>query len=178
MSIWRCDRESESNKEEMQKAEWRSRDDDTLFADGSAAISVNGMHMSATKSEGYLGSFLGSFLFGGSLAGSYGVNMAIGAGTVGSAGLCGLGWTFAIRTRPYVWKLQLFVFCMICAASLEVIFDFPPFFDLMDAHAIWHGLTPLLFHLLYSVWKDHMAFEEAIVSKQTAQNAESRDRYL
>jgi hypothetical protein len=125
-----------------------------------------------------LGSFLGSFLFGGSLAGSYGVNMAIGAGTVGSAGLCGLGWTFAIRTRPYVWKLQLFVFCMICAASLEVIFDFPPFFDLMDAHAIWHGLTPLLFHLLYSVWKDHMAFEEAIVSKQTAQNAESRDRYL
>jgi len=40
----------------MQKAEWRSRDVWTLVAHGSAAaVSVNGMHMSATKSEGYDG---------------------------------------------------------------------------------------------------------------------------
>ena len=31
VSIWRCDRESESNKEEMQKVEWRSRDEDVLL---------------------------------------------------------------------------------------------------------------------------------------------------
>jgi hypothetical protein len=31
VSVWRCDRESESNKEEMQKVEWRSRDAETLY---------------------------------------------------------------------------------------------------------------------------------------------------
>jgi parallel beta-helix repeat protein len=56
VSIWRCDRESESNKEEMQKVEWRCRDDDTLITYGdAAAVSVNGMHMSVTESEGYDG---------------------------------------------------------------------------------------------------------------------------
>jgi parallel beta-helix repeat protein len=40
----------------MQKAEWRSRNDSTLSAYGSAAaVSVNGMHMSAVKSEGFHG---------------------------------------------------------------------------------------------------------------------------
>jgi parallel beta-helix repeat protein len=50
----------------MQKAEWRSRDDNTLFANGSAAaVSVNGMHMSATKSEGYDGGAFCCVLAGG-----------------------------------------------------------------------------------------------------------------
>jgi parallel beta-helix repeat protein len=36
--------------------EWKSRDDYTLYAHGSAAVvSVNGVHMSAVKSEGYDG---------------------------------------------------------------------------------------------------------------------------
>jgi parallel beta-helix repeat protein len=54
VSIWRCDRESESDKKEMAKVEWRSRDEDVLTMAG-ASVSVNGMHMSATKSEGYDG---------------------------------------------------------------------------------------------------------------------------
>jgi parallel beta-helix repeat protein len=66
VSIWGCDRESESNKKEMQKVEWRSRDDDTLVARGSAAaVSVNGVHMSATKSEGYDGGSFGCVTAGG-----------------------------------------------------------------------------------------------------------------
>jgi parallel beta-helix repeat protein len=65
VSIWRCDRESESNKKEMQKAEWRSRDDDTLFVHGSATVvSVNGMHMSAVKSEGFDGGAFGCVVVG------------------------------------------------------------------------------------------------------------------
>ena len=55
VSIWRCDRESESNKEEMQKVEWRSRDHDVLYVDSTACVSVNSVHMSAAKNEGYDG---------------------------------------------------------------------------------------------------------------------------
>ena len=56
VSIWRCDREGESNKKEMQKAEWRSGDGWTLVVnDEATVVSVNGMHMSAVKSEGYDG---------------------------------------------------------------------------------------------------------------------------
>jgi parallel beta-helix repeat protein len=55
VSIWRCDRESESNKKEMAKLEWRSRDEEVLIMVGGSSVSVNGMHMSALKSEGYDG---------------------------------------------------------------------------------------------------------------------------
>ena len=115
-----------------------------------------------------LGSFLFSFLFG-DAKGMYSANMAICAATA-AAGLLGLlGWAFANRTRSYTWKIVVFVFAMAGAASLEVIFDFPPFVDLMDAHAIWHGITPFLGHLMCLFWKDHLAFEEARLGKQTKQ---------
>ena len=55
VSIWRCDRESESNKKEMAKVEWESRDEDVLIMRGGSTVSVNGMDMSAVKSEGYDG---------------------------------------------------------------------------------------------------------------------------
>jgi hypothetical protein len=54
-SIWRCDRESDSDKKEMAKVEWRSRDEEVLLMVGESTVSVNGLHMSATKSEGYDG---------------------------------------------------------------------------------------------------------------------------
>jgi parallel beta-helix repeat protein len=50
VSIWRCDRESESNKKKMSKVEWRSWDNDTLYC-RAAAVSV--------KSEGYGGGGFG-----------------------------------------------------------------------------------------------------------------------
>jgi parallel beta-helix repeat protein len=55
VSIWRCDRESESDKKEMAKVEWRSRDEEVLAMPSASTVSVNGMHMSAVKSEGYDG---------------------------------------------------------------------------------------------------------------------------
>ena len=127
-----------------------------------------------------LGLFLVSFLFGDAkgmyklLHGNGGkqtLHMAICAATA-AAGLLGLlGWAFANRTRSYTWKIVVFVFAMAGAGSLEVIFDFPPFVDLMDAHAIWHGITPFLGHLICLFWKDHLAFEEARLGKQTKQTS-------
>jgi hypothetical protein len=115
-----------------------------------------------------LGLFLFSFLFG-DAKGMYSVNMAICA-TTGAVALLGLlGWAIANRTRSYTWKVIIFIVGLFGAGSLEVVFDFPPFFDVMDAHAIWHGITPFLGHLFYSFWKDHLAFEEARVSKHTKQ---------
>ena len=51
VSIWRCDRGGESNKEEMQKVEWQSIDAGTLSVYGHASVSVSGMHMAAMKSK-------------------------------------------------------------------------------------------------------------------------------
>jgi hypothetical protein len=55
VSIWRCDRESESNKKETQKVEWKSRNCYTLELHDNASVSVNGVCMVATKSEGFDG---------------------------------------------------------------------------------------------------------------------------
>ena len=55
VSIWRCDRESEANKTEMQKLEWRSEDKATLVVSGNAFINVTGVHMSAKKSHDFVG---------------------------------------------------------------------------------------------------------------------------
>ena len=55
VSIWGCDRECGSKKGEMQRVEWRSRDECTLMVVGDASVSLNGMHMSAMKSVGYDG---------------------------------------------------------------------------------------------------------------------------
>ena len=56
VSIWACDRETETDEKEMKKVAWRSCCMSTLRARGAlASASVDGFHMCATKSEGYQG---------------------------------------------------------------------------------------------------------------------------
>lgn len=73
-----------------------------------------------------------------------------------------LGWLiFAYKhrgKRTYVWKLFLFEILGWCAAMNE-LFDYPPLYDLLDAHAIWHGATMPLAALIWSFAIDDCRFE-------------------
>ena len=54
VSIWRCDRQS--SKGDVLKVEWTSVDQHVLILQGKVSVSVNGVHMAATKSALYNGS--------------------------------------------------------------------------------------------------------------------------
>ena len=65
-----------------------------------------------------------------------------------------LYWAYENRsTRRYSRKIVFYVVGGMMAALLEVN-DFPPLWGLVDAHCIWHGLTPWLVFVLYSFLAD------------------------
>jgi post-GPI attachment to proteins factor 3 len=47
------------------------------------------------------------------------------------------------KAKNVVWMIIRFQVLLICFAAFEA-FDFPPLLDFLDAHAVWHGLTPPL----------------------------------
>lgn len=67
--------------------------------------------------------------------------------------LCVSRWSDAYHGRMVAVTLALWA----CAA-LEV-FDFPPWARLLDAHAIWHGLTPVLGFMFYQWVRDDLRFQ-------------------
>ena len=77
----------------------------------------------------------------------YGWNMkfCLGLGLLNS-----VAWVvFCQSTRhPHRWRLYGFLLLMYSALLLEVL-DFPPFFMLVDAHAVWHATTIPLIYLFY-----------------------------
>lgn len=83
----------------------------------------------------------------------YDMNMALNIGIGAAAGL--LWILFSIwhyykhrEDGHYVWRITLFTLLSAASLALEV-FDFPPLYGVMDAHALWHLSTaplPLLFY--------------------------------
>ena len=67
---------------------------------------------------------------------------------------CWLG----LDSRPYVWRLLLFL-SLLSAAFLLEVFDFPPVYGVVDAHALWHAATAGLGWLWYAYCKDDAAWE-------------------
>jgi hypothetical protein len=67
--------------------------------------------------------------------------------------LCISRWGDGYHARMVGVTLALWA----CAA-LEV-FDFPPWGRLLDAHAIWHGLTPVLGFMFYQWVRDDLRFQ-------------------
>jgi hypothetical protein len=83
----------------------------------------------------------------------YSYNMAV---TAGSGFIFNLIWIVYglahIKKHPYMKKAVVMGVVFILAGTLE-IFDFPPMFDLVDAHALWHLATiPIT-----AVWYDFLA---------------------
>eukprot|EP00039_Didymoeca_costata_P012677 m.183616 g.183616 ORF g.183616 m.183616 type:complete len:331 (+) comp15547_c0_seq2:4167-5159(+) len=71
----------------------------------------------------------------------YGWNMKFNAiPVVSMIPLWSLRWAFYRRKEPHVWKACAFVIMLPFAAACEV-FDFPPLWNFLDAHALWHALT-------------------------------------
>ncbi|KAM0681901.1 hypothetical protein MDAP_002866 [Mitosporidium daphniae] len=65
-------------------------------------------------------------------------------------------WTYWAIKHPFYFfrrKILLFILC-ISLASLFEILDFPPFFGLIDAHALWHASTTFLVPLYWSFLRD------------------------
>ncbi|KAI7827255.1 Per1-like-domain-containing protein [Kickxella alabastrina] len=83
----------------------------------------------------------------------YGYNMAANA-AVGL--LSNVAWfVVAVQAhrngQPFWWKPAVLMLAMDLAFSLEA-FDFPPFFDTLDAHSLWHAATiPIVTH-----WYDYL----------------------
>ncbi|ORX93038.1 Per1-like protein [Basidiobolus meristosporus CBS 931.73] len=76
----------------------------------------------------------------------YGYNMKA---SVGIGMLHNVAWTItAIRStgHPYRWRPIASAIILTMAMSLE-LFDFPPIFEALDAHSLWHAATvPILFY--------------------------------
>lgn len=84
----------------------------------------------------------------------YGLNMLI---SVAIASVCNVLWLVwagrqgcCSERHPWAWQAPLAVILLSGLAMLE-LFDFPPvFFELLDAHALWHISTVPLCFLWYS----------------------------
>ena len=71
----------------------------------------------------------------------YNMNLAIVLGVT----FCGswiVNGLYNYKRKPYAWKILVATINIAFFAGFEV-FDFPPLFGLLDAHAIWHGATPI-----------------------------------
>jgi len=79
----------------------------------------------------------------------YGYNTTVGV--ILAIWQCVLWYTWAFMNwskSKYAWKIVLSESLSWMAGTME-LFDFPPFFDILDGHAIWHGLTIPVGYLLW-----------------------------
>lgn len=74
-------------------------------------------------------------------------------------------WSLSLgKKRTYKWQAIGFLAMVLLAASCEV-FDFPPVWGLIDAHATWHCLTAPMLPLWYQFWIEDTAFEMQRISR-------------
>ncbi|KAK6135294.1 hypothetical protein DH2020_030936 [Rehmannia glutinosa] len=74
----------------------------------------------------------------------------------------GLGRCYSSPSRWKVWVVVLEALAML----LE-IYDFPPYWGLVDAHALWHATTIPLTYLWWSFIRDDSEFRTSILIKKT-----------
>lgn len=65
------------------------------------------------------------------------------------------------KRRPYAWLAGFSVIAVSCAMALEV-FDFPPWFGVIDAHSLWHAATIPLVAVWYKFLLKDTSYELAI----------------
>lgn len=71
-----------------------------------------------------------------------------------------------VTWHPLRWKLWIVVFVGALSTLLE-IYDFPPYWGLVDAHAIWHAITIPLTYLWWSFIKDDAEFRTLTLLKKS-----------
>ena len=89
----------------------------------------------------------------------YGWHMKINGVLVASHFAVWLVWCLTRgKNRKYSWKSITFLGLVLAAATCEV-FDFPPVWGILDAHAAWHLMTAPMLPLWYGFWADDAEFE-------------------
>ncbi|KAJ2695853.1 hypothetical protein H4R19_005801 [Coemansia spiralis] len=85
----------------------------------------------------------------------YGYNMAANAavGLLGNVVWFAVTWQAFRNRQPFWWKPAVLILLTDLAFSLEA-FDFPPFLDALDAHALWHAATIPIVACWYSYLVD------------------------
>ena len=73
------------------------------------------------------------------------------------------GW---FTQHPGRYKLWFVVIASALGMLLE-IFDFPPIWDIFDAHSIWHAVTIPLTHIWWSFIKDDVIFRTNYLMNMT-----------
>lgn len=74
--------------------------------------------------------------------------------------------TWAVVSRhPSRWKLLVVVVSGALAMLLEV-YDFPPYWRFVDAHALWHATTVPLTYLWWSFIRDDAEFRTTLLLKK------------
>lgn len=83
----------------------------------------------------------------------YGWNMTLLGIMFATVSLIWLVWGIRhLHTRSYAKLAVLWTFGAVAASSLE-LFDFYPFWDLVDAHALWHAATVPLVLLMWKIYR-------------------------
>jgi len=94
----------------------------------------------------------------------YGLNTKLGISVTAIASGHWFLFAFLKRERRYHWKMWVFeVFGWM--AAMNEVFDYAPIFDLLDAHAVWHGATAPLSILWWSYLLSDARFEGAIAQR-------------
>lgn len=73
-----------------------------------------------------------------------------------------------VSNHPSRWKLWLVVISGGLAMLLE-IYDFPPYEELFDAHALWHVTTIPLTYIWWSFIRDDAEFRTSNLLKKAKQ---------
>ena len=104
-----------------------------------------------------------------------GLNMKVCL-TMGIAQL--LLWTVwaGVTHHPSRWKLWVVVVGGALAMFLE-IYDFPPYWGFVDAHAVWHALAIPFTYLWWSFVKDDSEFRTSALMKKVKQHRLTRILY-
>jgi hypothetical protein len=97
----------------------------------------------------------------------YGYNMTLCIALGIATAAAWLVWATSTR-HPGRWTLYKFMGLIHLAMLLEVL-DFPPFFHLFDAHALWHAATVPLTYL----WYQFMAADVLVWHQQQQQHPHS-----
>lgn len=79
---------------------------------------------------------------------NYGWNMTVSLAAGGSYAALWAWWAWDNSHLPHARMIGECA-AMLAAFAMFEVFDFPPLADLLDAHAVWHGLTPLVAYRFY-----------------------------
>jgi post-GPI attachment to proteins factor 3 len=95
----------------------------------------------------------------------YGYHMNVGLVVAGVNMVGWLHYMYTIRDRPYTRAMLITFLLLNGSVALEVL-DFPPLWQLLDAHATWHLATAPLSYMWYKYLRADVQFDMTVQCKK------------